>query len=105
MEHRPPSLSGRSILEALRSSDRSPEQLRRRYAAWRDRFHEMRDVRPSLALAALGQARTDGSITPEHESRLIGDLLTYWALRRALQTTEFAVVRTEPRRDVAVLRH
>lgn len=104
LAHRPPSLGGRSLFEALRSDERAPGQLRRRYVGWRDNFLEMRGVPPSLALAALGQARADGSIAPEHESRLIGDLLTYWALRRALQTTEFAVVRTEARRDVAALR-
>jgi hypothetical protein len=103
IQHRPPSLNGRSLFDVLRSDERAPGQLRRRYLGWRDRFLAMRAEPPSLALAALGQARSDGLISPEHESRLIGDLLTYWALRRALQTTEFAVVRTEDRRQLAAL--
>jgi len=93
VDHRPPALNGRSLADGICSDERSPEPLRRRYRGWRDRFVVIRDEPPSLALAALGQARADGVVAPEHESRLIGDLLTYWALRRALPTTQFAVVR------------
>jgi len=92
--HRSSALRGRSLAEAVSGADRTPAALRRRYQTWNGRFREMRAAAPSLALATLGQARTDGLIAPEREGRLIGDLLTYWALRRALPTTEFAVVRT-----------
>jgi len=101
LEHRPPSLRGRSLFEAFRSADRSPGQLRDRYRRWNNRFRAMRAAPPSLTFAVLAQARADGSITPEHESRLIGDLLTYWALRQALQTHEFAPVRSQDLRHIA----
>jgi hypothetical protein len=102
LEHRPAALKGRSIFEALRSDDRAPTRLRQRFYSWRNRFRVMRAEAPSLAFAVLAQARADGSITPEHESRLIGDLLTYWALRQALHTQEFAAVRSQDLRAVAV---
>lgn len=101
LEHRPPALRGRSLFEAFRSGDRAPDQLRDRHRSWDNRFRVMRAAPPSLAFAVLAQARADGSITPEHESRLIGDLLTYWALRQALQTQEFAPVRSQDLRKIA----
>ena len=36
--------------------------------------------RPSL-LRRVGQASADGKISPEEESRLLTNLLTYWALK------------------------
>jgi len=101
LDHRPPMFRGRSLGEVLRTSDRSPRELRVRHGVWHNRFRVMRDAPPSLAFAVLAQARADGSITPEHESRLIGDLLTYWALRQALHTHEFAAVRTQDPRTFA----
>jgi len=92
--HRPPALDGRSIREAAHGPDRMPHQLRGWHRTWRDQFRQMRAAPPTLAMAVLAQARADGAITPEHESRRIGELLTYWALRAALQTTEFTSVRT-----------
>ena len=101
LDHTPPSLGGSSLAEALRGNDRSPQQLRLRYRTWQNRFRIMREAPPSLSFAVLAQARADQSITPEHESRLIGDLLTYWALRQALHTHEFAAVRTTDLRTLA----
>jgi hypothetical protein len=46
----------------------------------------MRNASPSLAFAALGQARASGLITPEEESRKLGELITYWALKSTLDT-------------------
>jgi hypothetical protein len=101
LAHRPSSFGGRALVEGLRSGDREPAALRARFGSWRDRFRVMRAEAPALVFAVLGQARIDGAITPERESRLLGDLLTYWALRQALQTTEFATVRTSTIRDLA----
>ena len=39
---------------------------------------------PTLAFAVLGQARWNGLLAPEAESRLVASLLQHWALRRAL---------------------
>jgi hypothetical protein len=94
LEQRPP-------FEALRSEDRRPDKLRARHKEWGNSFQRIRMAAPSLACAVLGQARADGTITPEHESRLLADLLTYWAVRRALHTTEFVAVRSPGRLGVA----
>ena len=103
LSHRPSSFGGRSVFDALHSSGRTPGAMRARFRTWRDRFSVIRAERPSYVFAALGQARVDAAITPEHESRLLGDLLTYWALQQALQTTEFAVVRSAPDRNLAAI--
>jgi hypothetical protein len=93
LDYQPPALGGDSLREALRGDDRTPEQLRARHRAWGDVFQRMRDAPPSLTCAVLGQARADRSMTPEAESRLLADLLTYWALRQTLDSTEFHLAR------------
>jgi hypothetical protein len=37
-----------------------------------------------LVFAVIGQARANGLLSPEHESVLLGRLLTHWALRNTL---------------------
>jgi tellurite resistance protein len=54
----------------------------------------MRDNPPTLVFAAVGQARADGVITPEEESRALAYLLNYWALRSTLDIAE--VCATQP---------
>ncbi len=58
----------------------------------------MRDAAPSLVFAVIGQARVDGKISPEEESRLLTSLLTYWALRGTLDMSALCSQRTH---DVA----
>ncbi len=70
VNHRPRSLLGRSLKEALDVAQRQPAQMYR--------------AAPSLVFAVLGQARANGQITPEEESHLFAKLLTHWALRSAL---------------------
>ena len=84
IDHRPQSLRGRSLREALASDDRRPETLAAHYRAGLKRPQLIRQVSPTLAFAALGQARADGQITPELESKAIGNLLTDWAVRSTL---------------------
>jgi hypothetical protein len=84
VDHRPQSLRGRSLREVLASDDRRPENLATYYRAWSKRPQSMRQVSPTLAFAAIGQARADGQITPEMESKAIGNLLTDWAVRSTL---------------------
>jgi len=47
----------------------------------------MRDAPPSLVFAVIGQAKMDGAITPEEESRVLTELLRYWALKITLDTS------------------
>jgi hypothetical protein len=58
---------------------------------------QMRDNPPTLVFAAIGQARADGRITPEQESRTLAYLLTYWALRSTLDIAEVCATHPPPR--------
>ena len=84
VDHRPESLRGRSLREVLSSDERRPENLAVTYRAWLKQPQLMRNAPPTLAFAAIGQARADGQITPELESKAIGNLLTDWAVRSTL---------------------
>lgn len=84
VDHRPPALQGRSLREALTSDERRPENLGAQYRAWRAAPQSIRTAPPTLAFAAIGQARADGQITPELETKAIGNLLTDWAVRSTL---------------------
>jgi hypothetical protein len=84
MDHRPPSLHGRPLREVMTMAEREPGQLARLWQAYRDGQARLRDLAPSLAFAVLGQARAADALSPETESRLVEDLLTYWALRNTL---------------------
>jgi hypothetical protein len=84
VDHRPESLRGHSLREVLVSDDCRPEHLAAYYRAGLQRPQLMRQVSPTVAFAAIGQARADGQITPELESKAIGNLLTDWAVRSTL---------------------
>ena len=87
MNHRPESLGGRSLGEALASPDRRPERLAEEFSSWRLDPERMRKVAPSLVFAAIGQAKADDRVSPEEESRILADLLTFWALRSSLDSS------------------
>lgn len=97
---RPPALRGASLGEAMRVEERRPSRLRALFEKWRAPWSRMRAAPPSLAFAVLGQGRADGTLTPEDENRMLADLLTYWALRGTLESTEFSA--TRPRRHAAL---
>lgn len=84
IDHRPKSLHGRSLREALADEERRPEKLSRYYRMWLAEPQSIRTAPPTLAFAAIGQARADGQITPELEAKAIGNLLTDWAVRSTL---------------------
>src|SRR5262249_46978975 len=73
--HRPPALRGQSLSEALGTPDRRAEPLADEFAAWRTTPEQMWSADPTLAFAAIGQARMDGRISPEEESQILADLL------------------------------
>jgi hypothetical protein len=85
--HRPKSLRGSSLQEVLASADRQPARLRALYDAWGDSRLKMQAAPPSLVFAVIGQAKADGRISPEWESRVLADLLTDWAMRSSLDTS------------------
>ncbi|MCK6589737.1 MAG: hypothetical protein L6Q76_19370, partial [Polyangiaceae bacterium] len=84
VNHRPPSLGGASLGEVLASPDREPARLAWLFQTFRASPGAMRETAPSLVFAAVGQAKADGLLGAEGESRLLSNLLKYWALRCAL---------------------
>ena len=85
LAHRPPSLRGRALADVMGTDARQPAQLIDSYRAWRASPARMRDTPPSYAFAIIGQARADGRLGPEEESRTLVDLLHYWALHSTLE--------------------
>ncbi|MBK9386377.1 MAG: hypothetical protein IPN34_16315 [Planctomycetes bacterium] len=77
-------LGGRSLREALQRAELHPDRLARSFDRWRLQQPATWRAAPCVAFAALGQARMDGVITPEAESRAVGQLLREWALRSSL---------------------
>ncbi|HSQ59138.1 MAG TPA: hypothetical protein VLT84_01680 [Acidobacteriota bacterium] len=86
--HRPPSLRGRTVADALEVGSRQPAQLRDLWSQWRGSVAAMRPVAPSLVFAAISQARADAQISPAIETRILSELLTNWALDDALGTSQ-----------------
>jgi len=84
LAHRPATLRGRSLGEIGRLSDRAPAKLDQLQTRWGGDPRRMRAVSPMLVFAALGQARARGRLSPERESRILRELLVYWALRSSL---------------------
>jgi len=82
--HCPRSLRGRSLAEAMPVRGRAPADLARIHAEWRRRRGAIKEARPSLVFAVLGQAKVDGALAAEAEARTVGRMLTHWALTRAL---------------------
>jgi hypothetical protein len=87
LDHRPPSLRGRSLREVLPIREMQPARLAADFERWRVHRDLMRDARPSRVFAVLGQARADGRLSPEEESRVLSDLLRHWALRSSMDVT------------------
>ena len=85
VNHRPKSLRGHSLAEAMEVEERSPHRLSALFGIWSRAPSEMYRAPPTLVLAVLGQAKTNGLIGPEHESDLLAKLLTHWAMRRTFR--------------------
>ena len=85
VHHRPKALRGKSLREAIATHERQPAQLQATFDAWQRSPAQMRRAPPSLVFAVIGQARADGKMGPEEEGRLLAELLTQWAMQRALE--------------------
>jgi hypothetical protein len=79
--YRPARLHGRTLASIFPVKTRQPAQLRRTYLYWNKRPSAMRQARPALVFAVLGQARADHRITPERESALLRGMLMNWAMK------------------------
>ena len=89
INHRPEALRGRSLREAMNVEQRTPGRLAKLFGAWNKAPHQMYRAPPSLVFAVLGQARADGSMSPEDESELLAKLLSFWAMRSTLDTAAY----------------
>jgi hypothetical protein len=97
----PSSLRGRSLVDVLPVARRQPRDLAAHFRDWTSAPERMRRVRPALALAVLGQAKVNGAITPEAESRAVDRLLTDWALAGALENAAQCTDRVEIKRAMS----
>lgn len=93
--HRPKALRGKTLAEVFPIRERQPARLQALYEAWRGEPSRFRRAAPTLVFAVLGQARQDRKLSPEGESRLVGDLLNHWAVRRALRRPEVPIPTTK----------
>ena len=64
--------------------DRTPDQLLALYERWRVQPKGMKEAPPTLVFAVFGRARAKGRLTPEEEDRLLGELITGWAVKSTL---------------------
>jgi len=101
VNHRPKSLRGASLSEVMLTHERRPAVLTAIWARWRRAPSEMRSAPPTFVFAVLGQARADGTLTPEEESRIVGDLLTWWAMSDALDVSAICAESRQSRLRVA----
>jgi hypothetical protein len=93
IRHRPASLRGRAMGEVMQLEDRQPHRLAALYRTWKAAPALLRRAPPTLVFAVIGQARADGRINPELEARVLASLLTFWALRSNLDTSEICTTR------------
>jgi len=84
INHRPESLHGQTLREAMKTEHRRPQRLAALFKAWVREPAEMYRESPSLAFAVLGQAKMDRQLSPEDEADLLAKLLNYWAMRSTL---------------------
>lgn len=86
LDHRPGKLRGASLGEIARLPDRTPTALDALGKRWGNDPVQMRSSSPVLVFAVLGQSRARGRLTPERESKILRELLAYWALRSTLMS-------------------
>lgn len=82
VNHRPPSLRGKRVADLFPIAERQPARLRLLHQQWQRSPGLIEKSAPSLVFAVIGQAKAEGAITAEEESRLLTRLLTRWALER-----------------------
>ena len=93
-EHRPASLQGQTLREVVSFADRTPDRLQALYTRWKAQPRLMKAAPPTLVFAVIGRARAKGKLTPEEEDRLLGKLITHWAIRSTLDMA--AICSTRP---------
>ena len=87
IDHRPKMLGGKSLAAALETDARQPARLIAHFKEWRASPRLRKRAPPSLVFAVIGQARADGVISPEDESRYLRSMLKHWALQSVLDSS------------------
>ena len=87
VHHRPRTLRGRSLVEALEVQNRQPARLAAYHQSWQTEPRAMYRASPTLVFAVIGQAKMEGKMSPEEESTTVAKLLTHWALRSTLDSS------------------
>jgi len=93
INHRPKKLGGATLAAALETDGRQPAKLTGYFDEWRAAPRLRKRAPPSLFFAVIGQARADGRISPEDESRALRSMLKYWALQSVLDSSALCVAR------------
>jgi hypothetical protein len=86
--HQPASLRGAALGACITMPDRMPGRLIAEYERWTAQPELMREAPPTLVFAVLGRARAKGRLSPEREDRLLGELITHWALTSTLDIAD-----------------
>jgi hypothetical protein len=89
LAHRPATLQGMALGQALSLDDRKTTSLLSLWNSWRARPRALLSAPPALAFAVLGNARAMGLLGANEELSRIGTLLDQWALRRQLSRSNF----------------
>jgi len=88
INHRPPSLKGKKLVDIFPYRTRQPSRLQFLYNTWRFAPDEISTAPPSLVFAVIGQAHADANISAAMESKLLSDWLTQWAFLRSENRTK-----------------
>jgi hypothetical protein len=91
LAHRPPTLGGRALGDLMPGADRTPANL----ALLTGPMHRdggLHTAPPTVAFAAIAQARMDGRMSPEQESLVTTRLLKRWAVETTLAERPACVV-------------
>ena len=86
--HQPAALAGKALRDLFPNAQRNPARLASLFGQHQQRRVRLDMIPPTLAFAAIGQARMDGKIDPETEGNLLRQLLTAWAVRGALGSSQ-----------------
>ena len=97
LRFQPERLGGTTLAEAFPLGDRTPTRLRVLWQEHRRRPARLAALPPTVAFAAVGQARHDGTVSATSESLLLRRLLRYWALRSTVDASEICSSVRRPR--------
>ncbi|MEP9324976.1 hypothetical protein PPMP20_17815 [Paraburkholderia phymatum] len=85
---RPASLGGLMLAQAFPVAECSPARLRVLWRGHRRRPETLAALSPTVACAAIGQAKFDGWLTATAEVTLLRRLLRFWALQGTIDARE-----------------